>query len=87
MEINVKFDSMKKINWSDRELLSQHLFVNLIQSKNKSDRLFDEIGRPKSKFALSIFRHEIPEKFNVDLNTTETKRKSSIQLADGTTQI
>jgi len=45
------------------------------------------IGRQKSKFALSILRHEIPEKYNIDTNIPETKHKSYIELIDGSTQI
>jgi hypothetical protein len=44
-------------------------------------------GRQKSKFVLSILRHEIPEKFNINYDTPETKHKCYIELADGSTQI
>ena len=45
------------------------------------------LGRQKSKFALSILRHEIPEKFHIDINTPDTKHKCYIELTDGSTQI
>jgi hypothetical protein len=49
--------------------------------------IFYLIGRQKSKFALSILRHEIPEKYNIDTNIPETKHKSYIELIDGSIQI
>ncbi len=45
------------------------------------------IGRQKSKFALAILRHEIPEKYNVHINIPETKHKYYLELFDGSTQI
>jgi hypothetical protein len=45
------------------------------------------IGRPKSKFALAILRYEIPEQYNINIDTPETKSKCYIEFVDGSRQI
>jgi hypothetical protein len=67
---------------NDHQKICRILFYEdnqYIRNRNNSTLL----GRPKSKFALSIVRHEIPEKYNIP----ETKHKSYIELIDGSIQI
>ncbi|CAF4673219.1 unnamed protein product [Rotaria magnacalcarata] len=45
------------------------------------------LGRPKSKFVLAILRNEIPEKYNINIDISETKHKCYIELTDGSSQI
>ncbi|CAF2587518.1 unnamed protein product [Rotaria sp. Silwood2] len=57
------------------------------RNKNNFLTLNEFNRRPKSKFALAILRHEIPEKYNIDIDISETKHKCYIELEDGSSQI
>ncbi|CAF1074187.1 unnamed protein product [Adineta steineri] len=58
-------------------------------NRNKNNLLLiNEFSRrQKSKFILSVLRHEIPQKYNINIDIPETKRKCYIELIDGSTQI
>ncbi|CAF3567379.1 unnamed protein product [Rotaria sp. Silwood1] len=57
------------------------------RNKNKFFSLNEYNRRSKSKFALAILRHEIPEKYNINIDIPKTKHKSYLELIDGSCQI
>ncbi|CAF1685148.1 unnamed protein product [Rotaria magnacalcarata] len=58
-----------------------------IRNKNHIVKVNDFNRRPKSKFVLAILRNEIPEKYNINIDISETKHKCYIELTDGSSQI
>ncbi|CAF3407872.1 unnamed protein product [Rotaria socialis] len=58
-----------------------------IRNKNHIVNVKDFNRRPKSKFVLAILRNEIPEKYNINIDISETKHKCYIELTDGSSQI
>ncbi|CAF1185184.1 unnamed protein product [Rotaria sordida] len=59
----------------------------ITRNKNNFLTLNEFNRRSKSKFALAILRHEIPEKYNIDIDISQTKHKCYIELPDGSSQI
>lgn len=83
----VEFDFMKIINSLGEKVLFRLSIVSQILFSLDSMIFSNLVGRQKSKFALSILRHEIPDKFQLDPNASDAKHKRSIEFPDGSTQI
>ncbi|CAF0798425.1 unnamed protein product [Didymodactylos carnosus] len=58
-----------------------------LRSKSTLLNFNDQARRQKSKFILSILRHEIPEPYSCDIEIPTNKKKYYLELADGTIQL
>ncbi|CAF0886668.1 unnamed protein product [Rotaria sp. Silwood1] len=60
---------------------------HLIRNKTNLLTLNELARRQKSKFIFSILRREIPEKYNIDIEIPEIKKKCYLEMIDGSSQI
>ncbi|CAF1409745.1 unnamed protein product [Adineta ricciae] len=58
-----------------------------MRNKNNLLLLNESSRQKRAKFVLSIVRREIPEKYNINIEIPETKKKCYVELPDGSSQI